>query len=485
MYLSMWILADWLKRYQTEATILDGSRIIRNVRLLSEADQIKSSYVYVGRTQDFIASATEGIICVNNGDYLILNAEDIEEIFNEIMNAFDFYNDWAAGLREKIAEGCSLQTLIDYSHIIFDEPMLILNSSHMVQAISPDYAFHQDPPESFRYLAEHKFMPLEQILEFNQLLEGTMESRDPYLFTNPRNTLLTLQQNLFYNEEHIGWAIILLINHPYTKAMGQLCEEFVQLIGYWVRLHEDAKVLSPQSELFLQLLTGETSGSQSVWDQLHCCEWQEADEKYLLKIETRDRDRYLHSALIHQIDQTFSGCYVLSFESAVVLVTNNRLYPLDRLKEKLTPLLHQCHGISGISYPFLDVMKLPQFYRQATIALQYGRERGTAFNRCEEFALLYAQNIIRENSTTDLAHPVLEKIREYDKSHDTEYLATLKEFLIHERSQTITAQVLHIHKNTLIYRVARIQELFALDLDSIPVRLHLLFSFLLLGVEKE
>ena len=47
MKLSMWILADWLKKYNPQINIKDGRRTLRNVRLLSENVKMESMDVYM------------------------------------------------------------------------------------------------------------------------------------------------------------------------------------------------------------------------------------------------------------------------------------------------------------------------------------------------------------------------------------------------------------------------------------------------------
>ena len=67
------------------------------------------------------------------------------------------------------------------------------------------------------------------------------------------------------------------------------------------------------------------------------------------------------------------------------------------------------------------------------------------------------------------------------KSHDAEKNSSLYEtlfhFLINERNTQRTAQALHIHKNSMLYRLNQIRELVDLDLDNPELRLYLILSY--------
>lgn len=61
---------------------------------------------------------------------------------------------------------------------------------------------------------------------------------------------------------------------------------------------------------------------------------------------------------------------------------------------------------------------------------------------------------------------VLGALAEYDRAQNSQLLYTLRVFLANNRSWVAAAQKLHIHKQTLVYRVRRIEEITGRSLDS-------------------
>ena len=77
-----------------------------------------------------------------------------------------------------------------------------------------------------------------------------------------------------------------------------------------------------------------------------------------------------------------------------------------------------------------------------------------------------------------LYHPAIDRIRQHDAHNNTNYLETLRTYLLHEMNYQKTADRLFVHKNTVIYRIQRIEELFFLNLHDCRVLTALYLSFL-------
>ncbi len=74
-------------------------------------------------------------------------------------------------------------------------------------------------------------------------------------------------------------------------------------------------------------------------------------------------------------------------------------------------------------------------------------------------------------------NPVLEKLKNYDKSNNTQLYTTLRTYLECNMNLSETARKLFVHRNSLVYRINRINELTHLDLDNINVLYSLIDSF--------
>ena len=151
----------------------------------------------------------------------------------------------------------------------------------------------------------------------------------------------------------------------------------------------------------------------------------------------------------------------------------------NSLTTQLNRILAGSNVHLGVSYPFHNLMHLPQFLEQAKIALDNAQDRGIPVSYCSDCAISYLKSVIQRDQHTNMEHPVLLQIKRYDEKHSTSFFETLKTYMIEERSIQRTAAALNIHKNTLLYRIRRLQELFPIDLDDSDERLRILLSLML------
>ena len=70
----------------------------------------------------------------------------------------------------------------------------------------------------------------------------------------------------------------------------------------------------------------------------------------------------------------------------------------------------------------------------------------------------------------------------YDAANQTEYFRTLQVYSLTLHNKESTARILCIHRNTLLYRLGKISELFHVPYEDQQTALALLNSFQLYGV---
>ena len=67
---------------------------------------------------------------------------------------------------------------------------------------------------------------------------------------------------------------------------------------------------------------------------------------------------------------------------------------------------------------------------------------------------------------SNLSDRPLQPLLESDRTHGTEYLETLRMYLRHDGSIKAMAEEMYIHRNTILYRMAKIKELLGSSLET-------------------
>ncbi|MGW1679165.1 PucR family transcriptional regulator [Saccharopolyspora sp. NPDC002376] len=141
-----------------------------------------------------------------------------------------------------------------------------------------------------------------------------------------------------------------------------------------------------------------------------------------------------------------------------VLVKNN-----DDLDLVLTKTLGEAARI-GISRPVNAVTRLPEAARESNWSQGIADRTGTAVVRYDTAApWIGLSNIADAQSLVDrVLHPMLK----HEEDHGTNLLETLNAYFANQRSWQRTSRALHVHRQTVLYRIRKIEELTHRDLSE-------------------
>ena len=87
--------------------------------------------------------------------------------------------------------------------------------------------------------------------------------------------------------------------------------------------------------------------------------------------------------------------------------------------------------------------------------------------------------IVQSVDVTEMLHPALETIRKYDEQNQSNLFQTLDVYLQNDCNAQHCGRLLFLHRNSLVYRVHRIQDIAQIDLSDPEERSYLRVSFLL------
>jgi len=118
----------------------------------------------------------------------------------------------------------------------------------------------------------------------------------------------------------------------------------------------------------------------------------------------------------------------------------------------------------GISDPLRRPDRAPDAAREASWALTAARNQGQPLVHYGESTPLFLPRTLGEAEIA--VERVLEPIMAYDDLHATDLLRSLTVFLEQNRSWQRSAELLHVHKQTLVYRMRRVEQLTGRDLHS-------------------
>ena len=147
-----------------------------------------------------------------------------------------------------------------------------------------------------------------------------------------------------------------------------------------------------------------------------------------------------------------------------------------RIHEQIEAEFPGAQLIGGISGPARVLADWPASYDQALQAMQLGQRlkltnQFVQFSSLGIYRLLYGLENLPE--VRRFAEDIMRPLAEYDEQNRGSLVKTVEAYFSHHGNISQTAESLFVHRNTLLYRMERIQELTGLQLDQANMRLAL------------
>lgn len=135
-----------------------------------------------------------------------------------------------------------------------------------------------------------------------------------------------------------------------------------------------------------------------------------------------------------------------------------------KLAYQETQLVAKCKGIVDFEQYF-------------TVAERKKRKNVYTYEECLRFCILDFDEMSQELKDFSFSHTILEKILAEDAENGTNDIRILATYIHYERKATVVAEKLHMHRNTVLYRIGKIERRFGLNLDESWSRERVLLDF--------
>lgn len=146
---------------------------------------------------------------------------------------------------------------------------------------------------------------------------------------------------------------------------------------------------------------------------------------------------------------------------------------------EILDILLFCDSITlGISNSFRSLKDFYLCYKRARFALAAAclwSLPSVSFDDLGVFQILFS------SSDPEMLRSIYEKnlgkLEAFDATHDSDYMDTLRTFLLSDCNLLETAEKMHTHRNTIIYRLKKIKDLMKTELNDSKIKFDLLMAF--------
>jgi hypothetical protein len=413
----------------------------------------------------------------------------LRELFNRVLRVFATVAEWITAMEQSVSKRNGLQELLDLSEPIFRNFIIIQDSTFKLVCYTKNIEipsavmgrlvrFGYHPPETMVLFRKHR-----RLEQFNTVTD-ILISRDR----------ATSVYDIVKKSFHLGGSVFIMVvmdccGKPANKAVIEL---FGMLVRY-IKSYTDLDIaqtggVAGIKTLAVDILDKSAGSPEEARIRSTYCGYPFDGSFRLYVFSFEDIYNIPTAHLIGKLSEACADSVALAWMQRILLIEFERAEISETCKIAEETIGH-VDFICGISNVFDCLWALPEAHEQAMIAADVSSrlkpvEKNKGFGLFSRFSdnLIYhfissgfrsAPGAVR-NSFIVRSLAIL---REYDSRHNTETVKILRLFLENERSATATAEIMHMHRNTVLYHIGKISSLLGLPLDDPDARLQLLLAF--------
>ena len=278
----------------------------------------------------------------------------------------------------------------------------------------------------------------------------------------------TAAVNVLFKGEFQGYIEIFEVNKPITEGEMDALESAAQIAAMSPYSFE-------QSGFLIGCLEGRAVKGDLTSSWFSALHWREDDATFVVAVcspGSVGTDKLSMDHVVRMLRLLLPYSVSQQMGEMLVAVVNERFIRRETALSKVADFLQRL-GIPvcvGASEPLRGIGYLHVGYEHAEFAARLSKRKGCGAVRFEECRFAYLEDICNLDENRALVMDArVERMRTDDDEAGTDNVETLRAYIGTGFSLSAAAEDLHVHRNTVAYRLKRLQEIYGIDLD-VPIR---------------
>lgn len=437
-------------------------------------EQVTDSYPVL-----FLIAGAPKLSCAQLGRYpcnILLSDQDIFSLYNILNDTLLAWNRWSSRFATLGQQKNSLQALIEAGASMLQTSLILVNAGYSLIC----YRLRDDPDillasfPGLNALFTKGFLSLQTILQMKEesgiLILPVKQGADTLAYL----LMPELTSEDYAAHTFAGLLLSALRQHLAVQRQsysGHYKVEFEQLIRDLIDMNT---ISEEEVQNRLDLMEAQTK-------HFYCC--------LVIVLAGTDAATHPFNSMIGGLGKIFPSGYFAIYQDHIVamLPVAERRFP-DYDRKEFLRLLHNFQAFAGLSGPLSRLEQFRTVYLMASSAIRLGRALGTPdadpVYLYNDYRIYHMIDMCREgfinryhhDNLAYLCHPMVISLYAHDRDHQTDFVEILSTYLRADCNLTKTARILNFHRNTMLYKLSKIEAIIGDTLTDSNLKQTLLLS---------
>ena len=483
-----------------------------SAELYSDAEEHRADILYVCRLSvAILARSRENLyfLCVRDrmaddseteeamrGILVIPKNVDLHLLFNRVSRIFFKVSGWSIKLDRSRFANEGIQRLLDLSEGMFENHISVMDGSYKLIAYTKgiqtdDYVTNEILAHGYHpQETVHLFQKLRRIEEFEKN-QGLTVSYD-----RGTSQYVTVKK-VFHAGGTVSSIVVMVCSgREPTDGMLELFQILVDNIRFYVdRDYSDEGSAAAARGLILDLLTGRAEKGDEVRARVQYAKIPFADNYRLCVFRFGDEDNLPVRRTIYTISGAFPQAIVFSYERKIIALLRDGTLDdaawLAELREKIGGIrsyLEEFSFVCGTSNRFKNLLGCGTAYEQGLRTAETASKLKVCGERDGERVFTFEYTWLHYALSRGIGETprpfqdsflfaALRYVQTYDKAHSTDVMTILRLYLENECKASAVSALMHMHRNTILYHIGRVETNLGISLSDPDTRLKLLLAY--------